>query len=172
MDERRAFTLATCAHQLHELRTVCRRTELAKCITPAPAGRLIQPASSAGAGCAGVDANGRRLRRSVRKFSSRLRRSHRCSLFGFERQGRCAGTQAAQPHPNRYAGQLCTHDWMYVSIGLKKSSIQLLADSQITRSLSQRIFTYRHRHFIAASPCKTGRSNKSCYAPISSPCSM
>ena len=43
MDERRALTLATCAYQLHELRTVCRRTELAKCITPAPAGRLINP---------------------------------------------------------------------------------------------------------------------------------
>ena len=43
MDERRAFTLATCAYQLHELRTVCRRTELAKCMTPAQARRLINP---------------------------------------------------------------------------------------------------------------------------------
>ena len=43
MDERRAFTLATCADQLHELRPVCRRTELAKYITPAPAGGLINP---------------------------------------------------------------------------------------------------------------------------------
>ena len=43
MDERRAFALATCAYQLHELRTVCRRTELAKYIAPAQAGRLINP---------------------------------------------------------------------------------------------------------------------------------
>ena len=43
MDERRAFTLATCAYQLHELRTVSRRTELAQCITPAQARRMIDP---------------------------------------------------------------------------------------------------------------------------------
>ena len=43
IDERRAFTLATCAYQLHELRTVCRRTELAKYIAPAQAVRLINP---------------------------------------------------------------------------------------------------------------------------------
>ena len=39
--EQRAFTLATCAYQLHELRTVSRRTELAIYIRPAQAGRLI-----------------------------------------------------------------------------------------------------------------------------------
>ena len=39
--ERRTFTLATCAYQLHELRTVSRRAELAKYIKPAQAGRLI-----------------------------------------------------------------------------------------------------------------------------------
>ena len=39
--ERRAFTLATCAYQLHELRTVSRRPELAKYIKPVQAGRLV-----------------------------------------------------------------------------------------------------------------------------------
>ena len=43
MDERRAFALATCAYQLHELRTVSRRTELATYITPAQARHLINP---------------------------------------------------------------------------------------------------------------------------------
>ena len=39
--ERRAFTLATCAYQLHELRTVSRRAELSKYIKAVQAGHLI-----------------------------------------------------------------------------------------------------------------------------------
>ena len=41
--DQRAFALATCAYQLHELRTASRSTEMAKYIAPAQAGRLINP---------------------------------------------------------------------------------------------------------------------------------